>query len=310
MSTKALHITNGDELTNNMKELKIPGEVIVWREMLCEGPTLLQVGSKDFTEVRKKFLNDFYQISPQNYEEKFVKEIDKLKAAEDFDHIVLWFEFDLFCHINMLAAISFLLENKKEVPVYLVCSKKLKGEDEHQPLSLLSLKHLKQHYEHKINLTQQDLETAALIWELYCSENPIKLKPQIKTASNFEYLSSCIRAHIERFPNSVTGINSLEKNILKIIKNNKISSSNQLLGYALQYQGYYGYSDLQMQEVLNKLQMFYEIKDNAVQLTEDGQLAYDGKKNFYRKLKNDFYFGGANMYDFLYDSESHQLLKL
>ncbi|MCC4230518.1 DUF1835 domain-containing protein [Zunongwangia profunda] len=310
MEKKPLHIINGDSLAESVEELDLPGQQIVWREMLCEGPAVQEVGSAEFIKIRKKFLSYFYGISAEDYQHEFVSELKKLKKIEDYDHIILWFEFDLFCHINVLATISYLTEHKKEVPFYLVCSKKLKGDEKLTPLSQLSGKQLLNHYNNKILLVENDLEVANLMWELYCSNNPILLKRQIKTNTNFEYLSSCIRAHIERFPNSITGINSLERNILRLIRERNINNYTQLMGYALEYQGYYGYSDVQMRRILEKLSIFYAAEGQKVKLTEKGHLVLDGKKNFYRELKNDDVFGGAKMYDFLYDPEVHQLLKL
>ncbi|HSP11893.1 MAG TPA: DUF1835 domain-containing protein [Salegentibacter sp.] len=310
MEGTALHITNGDGLTEKMLSLNLPGQVVIWREMLCEGPTMQEVGSREFIKQRKKFLKHTYGISSEDYEEKFLSQLKLLKAAKDCDYIVLWFEFDLFCHINMIAAISYYLDHKESKPFFLVCSKKLEGDDEFKPLSNLSQKQLLKHYEKRISLNSEDIEIALLIWELYCGNDPMKLKQQIKTNSNFEYLSSCIRAHIERFPNSGSGLNTLEQNVLKLIKNNKITSENQLLGYALQYQGYYGYGDIQMQRLINKLKDFFQHKDEKLELTEKGELALTKKKNYYNELKNEDYFGGARMYDFLYDSDSHRLLKL
>ena len=310
MEKKPLHIVNGDSLAESVAELDLPGQQVVWREMLCEGPAVQEVGSAEFIKVRKKFLYHYYGVSPEDYQQGFVSELKKLKKIEDYDHIILWFEFDLFCHINVLATISYLTEHKKEVPFYLVCSKKLKGDEKLTPLSQLSAKQLLNHYNNKILLVENDVEVANLMWELYCSDNPILLKRQIKTNTNFEYLSSCIRAHIERFPNSITGINSLERNILRLIKERNINNYMQLMGYALEYQGYYGYSHVQMERILKKLSIFYAAEEQKVTLTEKGQLVLDAKKNFYRELKNDDLFGGARMYDFLYDPEVHQLLKL
>ncbi|MBZ9729690.1 DUF1835 domain-containing protein [Salegentibacter sp. JZCK2] len=310
MNSSALHIINGDSLTEQVEELDLPGQIIVWRELLCEGPSFKEVGSSKFIKQRTKFLKETYGISAENYQERFVSQLKKLKAAKDYDHVVLWFEFDLFCHINMLAAISFYREHKPEVPFYLVCSKRQKGEDEFLPLSRLPEKHLLNHFNKKIQLQEEDLEIASLVWELYCGNDPMKLKQQIKKTSNFEYLSSCIRAHIERFPNSKTGINSLERNVLRLVENQHITSINQLLGYALQYQGYYGYSDSQMERVLQKLSIFYTLEKDRVILTEKGRDALDQNKNFYQELKNDDCLGGARVFDFLYDADSHKVLKL
>ncbi|WP_026838593.1 DUF1835 domain-containing protein [Gillisia sp. JM1] len=307
---RQLHITNGNTLAENILELDIEGDIVIWREMLCEGPTNYELGTPEFTKLRTTFLKRYYQINPEEYEEKFLQELHKLDTIKDIDEIILWFEFDLFSHINMIAAISRLLENKVEVPVYLVCSKRQKGEKEFQPLSQLSLKHLKNHFDQKIHLDQDDLEMANLIWQYYNEENPLKLKALIKQKSNFEYLSSCIRTHIERFPSSTTGLNTIETNILRLIKENKISSLNQLLGYSLQYQGYFGYGERQIQRLLDKLKQFYTLENDRIVLTKQGEEALIGSRNFYQDLKNNESFGGVKMYDFLYDSESHNILKL
>ncbi|TRO66462.1 DUF1835 domain-containing protein [Christiangramia sabulilitoris] len=309
MDNKTLHIVNGDSLAEQMQELDLPGKVVVWRELLCEGPTIKDINS-EFFKIRKKFLRTTYDITAENYEERFIEEIKKLKNLKKFDRFILWFEFDLFCHINMLAAINLIAETDRTKPISLVCSKKLEGEKEFQPLSQLNKNELHNHYKNRIELNTDDIETALLIWELYCGNNPLKLKPLIKMSTNFEYLSSCIRAHIERFPNSITGINTLERNILKIIENHTIKNRNHLLGYALQYQGYYGYSDTQMQRLLDNLAIFYKDNGEELILTEKGELVLANKKNYYRDLKNEDCFGGANKYDFLYESESHRLLKL
>lgn len=307
---KQLHIINGDDLAQNILDLKIEGEIVIWREMLCEGPTAPELNSKEFIKLRKEFLMENYQISAEDYEEQFLKELKKLTSYNSYQEVVLWFEFDLFSHINMLAAINHLLEKQLKVPVYLVCSKKLKGEKVQTILSKLPLKDLKNHYDNRIALSQGDLEMASLLWQLYNENNPQKLKKLIKEKTNFEYLSSCLRAHIERFPNSQTGLNSLERNILKLITSNTITSMNQLLGYSLEYQGYYGYGERQMQRVLDKLSIFYKPGENKIELTPEGKEALEGTRNFYRVLKNDEYLGGAKIYDFLYDSETHNILKL
>lgn len=307
---KILHISNGDDLSKQISNLHIPGEVITWREMLCEGPASMDVGDEQFVLLRRTFLRDKYKVSEEKYQQEFLEELVKLSTINNYNEIVLWFEFDLFSHMNMLALITFLLQNKKNGPFSLVCSRKLKGEKEMVPLSQLSEKHLRAHYKQRILLNDEDIQTAQLIWELYCSKNPKKLTSEIKKSTNFEYLSSSIRAHIERFPNVNTGLNTLEVNVLKLISQHQITSMNHLLGYALQYQGYYGYVDVQMERVLGKLSPFYELTEKGLKLNEDGFRALKGSKNYYQNLKDDEYYGGVRKYDYLYDPESHDLLKL
>ncbi|HEA29764.1 MAG TPA: DUF1835 domain-containing protein [Leeuwenhoekiella sp.] len=310
MSTKILHITNGDSLTERLKNIDLEGEIVVWREMLCEGPTVSQIGNEYFLDLRKKFLQEEYNVSEELYEKEFVSQLKKLDAIDSYDEIILWFEFDLFCHINMLAAISYLLQQKKKEPLYLVCSGRVPGEKELIGLSELSDKQLMSHYKTKIKLSEDDLDMAHFIWQLYCGSDPNKLKPEIRKSSNFKYLSSCIRAHIERYPNVNTGLNALETNVLRLIEQEHITSEHQLCGYALSYQGYYGYSDTMILKIIDKLRPFFQQGKDGLELNMNGQFVLDGKHNFYRDVKNEEFYGGTKKYDFLYSPENHQLLKL
>ncbi|MGB8704321.1 MAG: DUF1835 domain-containing protein, partial [Gillisia sp.] len=137
---KQLHIANGDDLGQNIAELALGGEIITWREMLCEGPTTYIVGDEEFIKLRKDFLKKNYEVTSEEYEDQFISEFKKFNEFTNYDEVILWFEFDLFSHINMLAAISHIIENKKTTPVYLVCSKKLQGDKEFTVLSQLPLK--------------------------------------------------------------------------------------------------------------------------------------------------------------------------
>src|SRR5690554_4435361 len=98
-----LHIINGDDLHRNFLELEIRGDVVVWREMLCEGPTTYELDTQAFFDLRTGFLQEQYDINSEDYQLQFIEELYKLKVSNSYDEIVLWFEFDLFSHINMLA---------------------------------------------------------------------------------------------------------------------------------------------------------------------------------------------------------------
>lgn len=306
---ECLHIINGDSALAPLENLNLDGKIFVWREMLCEGPTHKYINSSAFKEARAGFLSDYYDIPPEEYEDKFLAQFSIFEEHQ-FSEVYLWFEYDLFCHINMLAAIQFLSELEIDVPIYLICSGRIKGESKLKGLAELTAEEFKTAYEDRVLLDNDDIELAQHIWTLYNEENPKKIAPHISKSSNFKYLSSCLRAHLERFPNSETGLNVLEENLLYLVENNQITSLNQWLGYSLQYQGYYGYGDTQMQKLLNKLTFFTTLENNRLILNEKGKAVLDQSENFYREMKDDMFYGAAYKYDFLYDKESHKLLKL
>ncbi len=312
MKTKTLHITNGDSCTQRIQELQIAnGDFLVWREMLCEGPTDIAIEEKSTIKKRKHFFKKYYRISAEDYESKFVSQLEKIASFKQYDKIILWFEYDLFCHINMIAAISLLLrKNITNTPIYLVCSGRIEHEKKLYGLCELSDTQLKKHYQDKVLLTLDDMELAAHVWTLYCESKPQKIAGQIKNESSFKYLSICLRAHLQRFPNMMTGLNVLEHNILEMIENYEIKNIKQLMGYALEYQGFYGYGDMQLKRVLARLFQFLHQTTDRLLLSERGKLAFQHKKNFYNTQIIDWHYGGVKKYDYLYNDETHMLLKL
>ncbi len=307
MTKKKLHITNGTSLTNNLQELNISGDILTWHEMLCEGPTVKQIDSIAFIEARRIFLNAEYNIEIDEYE--FKNELSKLDNSQDYSEIVLWFEYDLFCHINLIGVISLLQQKHIQLPIFLVCSGRVKYSTDLKGLSELSHDQLLQHYEDKVLLTQKDLDLADTLWGIYCGKDHNLLKPFIVTSSSFEYLSNCLKAHLERFPDSKNGLGVLEHNILEIVKNNTIKSKHHLLGYALNYQGYYGFGDIQLERMINKLSPFFIEKDNAIILNKKGHNVLQNIGNYTETVNNYITFGGVKRLAFKFDKEQNMLIK-
>ncbi|MFD1162144.1 DUF1835 domain-containing protein [Hwangdonia seohaensis] len=307
MANQPLHITNGDSLTNYLNELDIVGDKLTWQEMLCEGPTETTVDSAHFFNLRSTFLKDFYDIDLDVSELK--AELNKLEDTTKYSEIILWFEYDLFCHINMLAVINLLQQKKINNPIYLVSSGRISGEKNLKGLAELSTEQLLKHYKAKVELKPEDLQLATTLWGIYCGKDHNLFKPYIVKSSTFKYLSNCLKAHLKRFPDHKSGLNILEQNILSIVKDNQIKSKHHLLGYALNYQGYYGYGDLQLDRLIDKLNIFFTVENDHIVLNRKGHEALLGTHNFSAELNNEMVFGGVNKFDFQFNKTLNKLVK-
>ena len=310
MGKQTLHITNGSNLTDVIAEIGIEGDVLTWNEMLCEGPTHCQIDSKEFYKTRESFFKKMYAVDAKDYRIKFTNEIDKLNSTENYSEIILWFEYDLFCHINLMAAIALLWQKEVALPLFLVCSGRVAGEKDMKGLSELTPEQLEDHYKDRIELTKEDVDTALAVWRIYCGNNHNDIKPFITKSSSFKYLNNCLKAHLKRFPNTENGLCTIENNILELIDKREIKSMHQLLGYALTYQGYYGYGDTQIERIISKLKMFIDDSGQKLKLNEKGQLALQLKYNFSKELSNHIAFGGVERLDFQFDNSLNKLLKI
>lgn len=312
MGTSILHITNGDITTNYLKRLKFSGDFITWREMLCEGKTTIDVGSETFWKNRYEFLKTSYKLSKLKFINYTLKEYRNLCNKKSNDEIVLWFNPSLSSQINMIAVVSWLKRYRQGYQISLVCNTANKNSKNYQDLSQQTKKQIDQLYKKRQTLTQDDIEYADYIWQLYCSDSPLRLETVYKfnPMSPFQHLAAAVEAHLQRFPSIENGLNSIENNILKSAKKNQFTSKTELITSLLESEKAVGYEDMQYENKIKDLRLLFH-SFNPVKLSKKGKEVLENQLNFYGHIRNeDAYLGGAKKYSFLYNNTSQKLLQI
>lgn len=307
-----LHITNGDSTTDYLKSLQFNGDFITWREMLCEGKTSIDLGSESFWKNRFDFLKSSYKITKKTFIDYTLKEYRLLCQKKNQQEIVLWFDHDLFCQVNMIAIISWLKRYRKDEKITLVSCGNIEGSKKRVGFCDLNKEQIHQHFQNRVELNQDDIEYADYIWQLYCSNSPLQLETAYKlnTKSSFHYLGEAIEAHLKRFPSIENGLNAIENYILTTTNETKPNSKHQLVGNLLKNQEAYGFGDLQYFHKIEKLKSFFT-SFHPVKLSRKGKAVLENQLNFYRTLQDEkVYLGGAKKYSFLYGNATNKLLQI
>lgn len=265
---------NGDSTAEILKQTSIEGDMVIWREMLCEGPICKAVGSDEFWLKRYQYFENELGVSKLEYYDKTIKEIIKLEDVSGYDEVVLWFEYDLFCQVNLMALCTYLLENySKSVLYYLVCTGKEKGKDQLQTLSDYETDSYPKLLENKVKLSRSKLLFAKQCWEIYVENNPEKLKAFIfNKYSKFAYFQLAINQHLKRFP-KVNGLNQIQQKILEVINLGNLNK-NQIVRDMLIWQRtetVYGFGDLQYFNYLEKMSDYFSINNEIYCLNDMGK---------------------------------------
>jgi hypothetical protein len=106
----ALHVTNGDAVVPELADAAgiDPGEVLVWREILHDGPVPAGLGPNDLARVRARHLaaRDWTPADPPPPDGAVLSEAATLATMRERDRrladhppgaeVILWFEDDLF----------------------------------------------------------------------------------------------------------------------------------------------------------------------------------------------------------------------
>ena len=97
-----LHVVNGDSTLGLLRKAAVPGEFLVFPDMLMEGPLIRRKEGLD-RAARAEFLTKEYGV-PRKAAAERIRNFNRalLLAAKGSGEVTLWFEEDAFCQVNLL----------------------------------------------------------------------------------------------------------------------------------------------------------------------------------------------------------------
>ena len=195
-----IHIHNGEVVAELALRAGLPGEQVAFRENLANGPASPDVD----IEMRARFLADEYDLKVLRVRHDLAQQEEILVAAMKEDEIVLWFEHDLFCLINLVSLLVRFAAHRRLTLIW-----------NPQPLSQAELVPL---FESRSAVTPTMVKAAARVWEAYCSNDATGLNRFTKRANpDFPFLREGLRLHSSRFPSLRNGLGGIEQRLLEII---------------------------------------------------------------------------------------------
>lgn len=247
-----IHILNGDCLAEQLHQGGIPGERIICRECLIDGP-LNGKSLADFWNTRAQFIAATYHDTPENYFRKVVTEFEKILHLPDHAEIHLWFEDDLFCQTNLWFILSLLakqdLRNKQIFRVFPVVQNPA---DHWKGFSTSTAKALAQSLSNKTPINRQDLIFGQALWYAYQSgDHACLLKLSTTPTSCFSLLPEVCQAHADRFPPDGS-LSRPEAAIQQLLETNPQDFKTIFTEFT-RTQGIYGYGDLQIKALYDRL---------------------------------------------------------
>src|SRR5262249_1467874 len=98
---RMLHLLNGDSTRTVFARAGLAGDVLVWRDILVEGPVTVDGDVVPALDARVAFLAERLGIVREDYARRARGQTAGLGTAKGHDEVVLWFEQDLFCAVNL-----------------------------------------------------------------------------------------------------------------------------------------------------------------------------------------------------------------
>ncbi|MEJ8800443.1 DUF1835 domain-containing protein [Pontibacter sp. H249] len=269
----SLHILNGDATLPVFEKANFPGQVLVWREVLSEGPAIGIIPEHEFWQHRQKYICETYQESTENYKQKALSALSKLDNAHAFFEVILWFDSDLMCQVNLL----YLLQKLSQVKpaVVSVCTP-----EAGKSIGYLTSEELHRIFENRQMQTQEQLQQAKQLWQLYASPDPLQLQNYLlQHKLLLPDTGDALHLHLRRFPDCTSGLSHPETVLLELIESGADTFELMMQRFWKKEPGY-GFGDSQLQHILERLQPDLISKAPNLQLTKLAQQILRGNAAF------------------------------
>lgn len=238
--TKILHFLNGDSTKHIFDQTNISGDVAVIRETLCHGPLSSQM-DHDFWNQRRQWFEENYFASPSAYNTSVFSELEKAKAT--YDEIIIWYEYDVFCQINMLGYLNWVLTNT-DTKVSLIYSS--------VGIGLLSPEDYPGLFEQRIPVSDSLAQTCQSLWRTI-------------SLPELDHLEHLTRSKLSDLPNMSNALRAFKAQSLgdpkfrpihlkiKDILKSSLTNGKDIVARLLNTDHLFGYGDLQYMIILTSM---------------------------------------------------------
>jgi len=215
-----LHITSGDIAGGSLAKAGLSGEVLVWHDILYDGPRNPGWPDDETLNARAQFLE---QTTGGGLDQAYVLETlrnqyQKLTRASDYGRIVLWFDACLFDQ-SMLAHVLTCLRLQEVSDVDLLCVDQFPGIEPFHGLGQLQPAQLASVYGNRRPITDAQFRFADLVDRAFATQN-MELFTELSQMRDapLPWIPAAVARWLQEQPDPTTGLGKLERLALQAIR--------------------------------------------------------------------------------------------
>ena len=214
-----LHIHNGDSSANTLRESGMSGAMLPLREALSEGPAPQGSSTDGWFSTRARFLSDEYQVDFEKCRKSLVEQHEALSRFREHDEVTIWVGPDLLCQITLIYLLNWFAQQERgRTRLSLVCINQFPGKADFRCLGELSPEQLASLFDHRLEITDREMELAVRAWNAYSAPDPQAIESLLsEDISALPYLHDALQWHLARFPSLRNGLNHIGNRALQFI---------------------------------------------------------------------------------------------
>jgi hypothetical protein len=202
-------ITNGDHAANALTAHFPDAEILIWRDVLVEGPVPGGIGDEVLADIRASHIEQAFGMSDVRAD--FRRRDEAFARVGSFDRIELWFETDLH---DQLQIIELFARLTKHPPTS-------------APLLALTAPPLPSHVDKAARsmrpITAADYEAASVMWDAFRASSPERLQDLAVQVGALQEARASFASLLEEYPSPRDGLGRIERRALLAIRDGAIT---------------------------------------------------------------------------------------
>lgn len=237
------HVIAGDSLVEEFSKTGIEGKVIVCREALIDGPIDAE-NLDEFWDQRAHYILAEHGDDEIEYHEKVADELNKLTELTSDDEVNLWFEYELFCSVNMWFCLS--LMEATRASAYRVEPIGLEEENRWDGFAKFTADDLGAAYELRTKFRREEITLGTKLWDAY----------RLKNYAELEHIAGGEWPCFPYLPEVAAAAADEEIRPLEAVREIRAGGESEFGEIFKKFKrraGVYGYGDVQVRTLLDRL---------------------------------------------------------
>ncbi|HEY3376060.1 MAG TPA: hypothetical protein VGL77_01080 [Armatimonadota bacterium] len=212
-----LHIHCGDCSADQLRLSGLPGDILVWKELLHEGPTPFGLADDAWMALRARFLaSTSTELTVDGCLAMLQAQDAALARFQDYQTVTLWFDACLYDQTILIRQLDwFARHDRGTTNLMLLCIGEFPGMPRFSGLGELSPPQLASLLPQRQPITAAQLALAQQAWHAFRSPAPTTIRSFLDgDTSALPYLADALYRHLAQFPAAANGLNRVEQTIL------------------------------------------------------------------------------------------------
>jgi len=216
---KTLHITSGDSAGDILKESGIPGDILVWHDVLFDGPRSPGFPDEAALKLRASFLSEMTggALKSEAIIATLNTQYEQLKRCGLYEEVLLWFDGCLFDQ-SMLVHVLACLSDLKVRDVNLICINAFDVIEPFHGLGQLNAQQMTSLVKLSYPVTDEQFEFAVVADNVFAVRDQESLKELAQSIdAPLPYVPAAADRLLEELPDNESALGRLESLVMEAV---------------------------------------------------------------------------------------------